>query len=50
MMLSATMSRRDLATHLARKHAARLTEIFSGEAWRITREATSRLNAAQMPL
>jgi hypothetical protein len=50
MMLSATMSRRDLATHLARKHAARLTEIFSGDAWRITREATSRLNAAQMPL
>jgi hypothetical protein len=50
MMLSSTMSRRELATHLARKHASRLTEIFSGEAWRIAREATNKLNAAQMPL
>jgi hypothetical protein len=50
MMLSSTMTRRELATHLARKHATRLTEIFSGDAWRISREATNKLNAAQMPL
>lgn len=50
MMLSSSMTRRELATHLARKHATRLTEIFSGEAWHIAREATNKLNAAQMPL
>lgn len=49
MMLSATMSRRDLATFLARKHAAKLSNIFSGEAWQVKRDASQRLNAAQMP-
>lgn len=50
MMLSATMNRRDLATFVARKHAARLAAIFAGDAWQVNREATNRLNAAQMPL
>jgi hypothetical protein len=50
MMLSATMSRRDLATFVARKHATRLAAIFAGEAWQVNREAPNRLTAAQMPL
>jgi len=49
MMLSATMSRRDLATFLARKHAAKLSHIFAGEAWQVKRDASQRLTAAQMP-
>lgn len=50
MMMSSTMNQRDLATYVARKHAARLATIFSGEAWQIKRAAPSLLTAAQMPL
>lgn len=49
MMLANTMSRRDLATFIAKKHAARLEAIFLGEAWKVTDSANLKLSAAQMP-
>jgi hypothetical protein len=48
MLLSSTMSRRDLATYLAKKHAARLETIFRGQMWSVDRNARSNATAAQM--
>lgn len=49
LMLAATMSKRDLQTHLAKEHATRLENIFQGETWNVRREAPLMATAAQMP-
>jgi hypothetical protein len=48
MMLASTMSRRELATFIAKKSAARLETIFNSVNWKVTQNANLKLTANQM--